>query len=76
MSKTRFDLENEVARLVKSERNRLDLGQARMAVELGVDPTYISHLEAGRRLPSLDLLARLADLTGKELVVTLKERGR
>lgn len=29
-------------------------------MELGIDPTYLSHLEAGRRDPSLDLLRRMA----------------
>lgn len=36
---------------------------AQIARQIGVDPTYVSHLKAGRRYPSTKLIARISEAT-------------
>ena len=47
--------------------------QSKVAIVVGVDPTYISHLESGRRLPSPTLLLSLLKVLGGELVIQSEE---
>lgn len=56
-----------LAGVIRTMREAAGLSQRELGERLGVDPTYISHLEAGRRDPSLGLLRRLA----RELSVPL-----
>lgn len=46
---------------LRKARLRMGLSQRGLAEALGLDPTMISHLEGGRRMPSVDSLVRLAD---------------
>lgn len=43
---------------------RRDLEVAAFAKELGIAPSYLSHLRKGRRAPGRALAAKLAQLTG------------
>lgn len=43
---------------------RAQLSAAEVARDLGVDASYVSHLRAGRRVPSLVIAARIEQLTG------------
>jgi len=43
-------------------RRRLGLSQRKVAALMDVDPSFVNHLEAGRRLPSLPNLYALAKL--------------
>ena len=45
---------------VRAYRQRLGLSQESLAANASINRTYIASLEAGRRNPSLDLMARLA----------------
>jgi len=36
---------------------------AEIARQIGVDPTYVSHLRSGRRYPSLKLAAKISEAT-------------
>lgn len=50
-------------------RKRRGIGQAGLADLIDVDRSHVSHLEAGRRMPRLDTITRLAwalDLTAHE----------
>lgn len=47
------------------------LGQNALARAAGLDDGYMCHLRAGRRVPTLDVLARVASAAGLELVVSL-----
>ncbi|MGN6276697.1 MAG: helix-turn-helix domain-containing protein [Solirubrobacterales bacterium] len=49
-----------VAAILKLLRERADLTQEELALELGMSPSEISHLESGRRNPTLGTLQRLA----------------
>ncbi|MEJ1161176.1 helix-turn-helix transcriptional regulator [Prosthecomicrobium sp. N25] len=46
---------------MKAARDLLDLSQEALADEAKIDRTYISGIERGKRNPSVDLLARLAE---------------
>ena len=52
---------------VRTERLRLSLSQESLAHKASINRTYIASLEAGRRNPSLDLMARLAAALGVDL---------
>lgn len=51
---------NEFGRRLAVNRQAMGLSQRQLAKRLDVDNSCLSHLEAGRRLPSLDLLYKIA----------------
>lgn len=57
---------------VRAQRLKLGLSQEALAYRSSINRTYIASLEAGRRNPSLDLMARLAGALGVDLGVLLK----
>jgi len=46
---------------VRRLRQRLGLSQEELSFRAKIDPTYLRGIEAGRRNPSLMVMARLAD---------------
>lgn len=48
-------------------RERADLSQEGLALEAGLDRTYVSGIERGRRNPSLKSMQRLAETLGVSL---------
>jgi transcriptional regulator with XRE-family HTH domain len=50
---------NRFGRNVRLIRERLGLSQAELAGRAGCEPGFISHLEKGKRSPSLDTLCQL-----------------
>ena len=67
----RASLRIEIARAIKTARKRAGLTQAELAKELGKTQAQIGRLESLRdqRLPSLELLAEIAAVTKKRLVI-------
>ena len=64
--------------LLARYRTRLHLSQPRLAARAGLVPSSVSRLEAGNRLPSREVVARLADaleLSGAERDVFLMSGG-
>lgn len=53
----------------KFKRHRMSKGlsQTELAKLLDVDRTYINQIERGKKIPSLNLLERIADALGKNL---------
>lgn len=49
--------------MIRELRTSASLSQRKLAKRLGVDASYISHLESGRRDPSIELLRKLAKAT-------------
>lgn len=47
---------------IRSLRKQLGMRQVHLAQQLGVSHSYLSNVEAGRRGPSLDLVANVADI--------------
>ena len=52
---------------IRQRRHHLGLSQEALAREASINRTYIASLEAGRRNPSLDMMARLALALGVDL---------
>ena len=46
---------------LKTARKALGMSQETLALEAGIDRTYVSGIERGRRNPSLTMIARLAE---------------
>jgi transcriptional regulator with XRE-family HTH domain len=65
---------------VRARRHHLGLSQDDLAYEAGINRTYIASLEAGRRNPSLELMAKLAVALSVDLGDLLhglqKKKGR
>lgn len=51
----------DFGRLFKRLRQASGLSQKDLAARVSIDPSYLSHLEAGRREPSIQLVRSLAD---------------
>ncbi|HSW88905.1 MAG TPA: helix-turn-helix transcriptional regulator [Candidatus Saccharimonadales bacterium] len=62
-------LQKKFGKRLAEIRNEKEITQENFAFEAGVDRTYISYLERGKRNPSLYMLSRLA----KALRVSLNE---
>ncbi|MET7549190.1 helix-turn-helix transcriptional regulator [Streptomyces sp. NPDC005500] len=74
-----LDLRSSFGLAVRSVRTDLGWSQERLSAESGLDRTYVSGLERGRRNPALQTLARLADALGvplHELVKRAEESAR
>jgi transcriptional regulator with XRE-family HTH domain len=54
-------VDNKFAENLRIAREKKELSQADLADRTGLQPSAISHFEAGRRSPSFDNLKRLAD---------------
>ena len=57
----------DYAKGLQYARERLGLSKRQLAIRSGVHPSYIGHLESGRKKPSLDVLERLAEVLGLPL---------
>lgn len=72
MAKKSFELlRSELATQIKLARAEAGLSQEALALEAGVDRTYVSQLERGVANPSLLVLSRLADTLDVEIKVSL-----
>ncbi|MBI4918208.1 MAG: helix-turn-helix transcriptional regulator [Acidobacteria bacterium] len=56
-------------RALRQARERQGISQRQLASTLNVSHSYVSHIEAGRRQPSIAVLARAADAVGLPLAV-------
>lgn len=57
----------DLAKQIKTARQKADLSQEALALAAEVDRTYVSQLERGVANPSLQILHRLAQTLGLEL---------
>lgn len=60
---------------VRTERLKLGLSQEKLAFDCGLDRTYISGIERGKRNLSLLNIHRLADALGLPAADLLKDEG-
>lgn len=63
----------EIGRRIKGRRERAEISQAALADHLGVTQTAVSYWEAGRRLPGVDDLMKIAGFLGTSLVELLPD---
>lgn len=50
--------------VIKEYRKKENLTQERLAELLGYDTTYMSHIETGKREPSVDFFIKFSNLSG------------
>lgn len=66
--KERAAVQNKFGKKLAEVRTEKGITQEKLAFEIGVDRTYISYIERGKRNPSLYLMWRLAQLLQVSLV--------
>lgn len=64
-----MDIKLKIGQRIKQLRNELNISQEALGLEAGVDRTYVSDVENGRRNVSVEILERLV----KALGVTMGE---
>jgi len=74
-SKATASLRFDVAQLVYDLRTSAGLTQRQLAERMGTTQSVISRLEQAGRLPTLDLLARVATATGADLRLLARHAG-
>jgi transcriptional regulator with XRE-family HTH domain len=55
-----MQIEKAFGEVLKDNRKRVDLTQEALALECGIDRTYISSMERGRRSPTLRIIFKLS----------------
>lgn len=68
------DLAYRIAQAVHDRRTELGWSQRRLAEAADMRQPHVSRLEAAKSLPSLDVLRRVAEALGTDLVVSLAPR--
>jgi transcriptional regulator with XRE-family HTH domain len=63
----------DFASAIRHARLAVGISQRRLAALAGVTHCYISHIEAGRRKPSLETLERIAKVLGMRLALVPTE---
>jgi len=61
------EVKTDIAVNLKNIRKSQNIAQERLALEAGVDRTFVSKIERGIGNPSLDVLLRLANRLGVSL---------
>lgn len=64
-----MDLSRQFGAAVRRHRELMRISQEELADRAGLDRTYVSGIERGRRNPTLLVLQRLADALGADLDV-------
>ena len=54
-------------RIIKEYRKKENLSQEKLAELLGYDTTYMSHIETGKRAPSVSFFIKFSNLSGISL---------
>jgi DNA-binding XRE family transcriptional regulator len=66
---------NWIAAHIRERRYELELTQQEVADAAGTSHSYISRVEKGDHLPTLPVLARILDVLGDEVLLTIAEHG-
>ena len=64
-----MDLAKSLGPAIRRHRELIRLSQEELAARAGLDRTYVSGVERGRRNPTVDVLQRLANALGADLDV-------
>jgi len=48
-------------------RTQIGMSKRQLALKVGVDASFITHIEAGRKRPSLDTIEKVAEVLGMPL---------
>ncbi|MEX1027546.1 MAG: helix-turn-helix transcriptional regulator [Candidatus Paceibacterota bacterium] len=66
----------DLSELTQQVLARIDMTQQEIADAIGVTQPFVNRIKTGKKLPSLQTLAKLAELAGGELVVEFREPKR
>ena len=69
-----YDIYREIRELVIGARDRAGLTQKELAARSGLTQSNISNIEKGTTHPTIDSLKKIADATGKRLVIQFGDR--
>jgi len=69
-----YDIYKEVRELVVNARSQAGLTQKELALRCGLTQSNISNIEKGITRPTIDSLKKIADATGKRLIVQFIEK--
>lgn len=69
-----YDIYKEIRELVIAARNNAGFTQKQLAKKSGLTQANISNIEKGVNLPTIDSLKKIADATGKRLIVEFRDR--
>lgn len=69
-----YDIYREIRELVIAARDRAGLTQKELAAKSGLTQSNISNIEKGSTRPTIDSLKKIADATGKRLVIQFGDR--
>ena len=69
-----YDIYREVRELVIAARDRAGLTQNELAAKSGLTQANISNIEKGTTRPTIDSLKKIADATGRRLVIQFGDR--
>lgn len=69
-----YDVYKEIRELVITARGRAGLTQKELAAKSGLTQSNISNIEKGVTHPTIDSLKKIADATGKRLIIRFGDR--
>lgn len=69
-----YDIYKEIRMLVITARDRAGLTQKELAAKSGLTQSNISNIEKGVTRPTIDSLKKIADATGKRLIIQFGDR--
>ena len=72
MANKEDELAKKLGSNIKKYRKTLNLTQFELSIQADIAEDYLQSLEVGRRKPSLDVLAKIADALKVELYELLK----
>lgn len=69
-----YDIYKEIRELIITARDKTGMTQKELAKKSGLTQSNISNIEKGVTRPTIDSLKKIADATGKRLVVQFRDR--
>ncbi len=72
-NKTMSDIRKTIGNIIKNNRKRLKLTQAELAIQVEVEPKYISRIETGTSYPSLAVLERIFTILNIDIADITKQ---
>lgn len=69
-----YDIYREIREVVIAARDRAGLTQKELAAKSGLTQSNISNIEKGATRPTIDSLKKIADATGRRLVIQFEDR--
>lgn len=69
-----YDIYKEIRKLIVTARDKTGMTQKELAKKSGLTQSNISNIEKGVTKPTIDSLKKIADATGKRLVIQFGDR--